>query len=76
MCTATVPIRECQHQPASPIVLVIEHGNPFEVLIPPRPYLTELHAEMTKWRRDFHAHPEIGFEEHRTSEFVATKLAE
>ena len=31
---------------------------------------------MTAWRRDFHAHPEIGFEEHRTSEIVATKLAE
>src|ERR1700712_323816 len=38
--------------------------------------LTELHAEMTGWRRDFHAHPEIGFEEHRTSGIVAEKLAE
>ena len=32
--------------------------------------------EMTAWRRDLHAHPEIAFEEHRTAEFVATKLAE
>ena len=32
--------------------------------------------ELTEWRRDFHAHPEIGYEEHRTSEIVATKLAE
>jgi metal-dependent amidase/aminoacylase/carboxypeptidase family protein len=30
------------------------------------PRLVELQAEMTEWRRDFHAHPEIGFEEHRT----------
>lgn len=27
-------------------------------------------------RRDFHAHPELGLEEHRTSEIVARKLAE
>ena len=32
--------------------------------------------EMTAWRRDFHAHPELGFEEHRTSDIVATKLQE
>lgn len=31
--------------------------------------------EMTDWRRDFHAHPEIGFEEVRTSGIVADKLA-
>jgi amidohydrolase len=42
----------------------------------PRQRLDELHLEMTGWRRDFHAHPEIGFEEERTSEIVATKLAE
>ena len=33
-----------------------------------------LHAEMTAWRRDFHAHPETAFEEHRTAEVVAHKL--
>ncbi|WP_398477777.1 M20 aminoacylase family protein [Tardiphaga sp.] len=42
----------------------------------PRTRLDELHAEMTEWRRDFHAHPEIGFEEERTSEIVAKRLAE
>jgi len=41
-----------------------------------RQRLDEIHAEMTEWRRDFHAHPEIGFEEKRTSEIVAQKLAE
>jgi hippurate hydrolase len=31
--------------------------------------------EMVAWRRDFHAHPEIGFQEERTSGIVAEKLA-
>ena len=30
--------------------------------------------ELTAWRRDFHAHPETGFEEHRTSALVAERL--
>ena len=30
--------------------------------------------EMTRWRRDIHAHPELGFEEIRTAEIVAEKL--
>jgi metal-dependent amidase/aminoacylase/carboxypeptidase family protein len=34
------------------------------------------HGEMTAWRHDLHAHPELGFEEHRTSDFVADKLTE
>jgi hypothetical protein len=33
-----------------------------------------LHGEMTAWRHG--AHPELGFEEHHTSEFVAGKIAE
>ena len=30
--------------------------------------------EMTRWRRDIHANPELGFEESRTAEIVAGKL--
>jgi amidohydrolase len=38
--------------------------------------IAEFHPEMTEWRRDFHAHPEIAYEEFRTSEIVAAKLEE
>ena len=34
------------------------------------------HDEMTRWRRDIHAHPELGFEEQRTAQIVARKLRE
>ncbi|HVC55441.1 MAG TPA: M20 aminoacylase family protein, partial [Stellaceae bacterium] len=33
------------------------------------------HDELTGWRRDIHAHPELGFEEQRTSDLVAERLA-
>jgi hippurate hydrolase len=33
------------------------------------------HDELTAFRRDVHAHPELGFEERRTSDLVADKLA-
>ena len=36
--------------------------------------LAPLHAEMTSWRRDIHAHPELGFAESRTAQFVANRL--
>ena len=37
-------------------------------------HLARLEQEMTGWRRDIHAHPELGFEELRTAEIVAEKL--
>ena len=33
-------------------------------------------AELTRWRRDLHAHPELGFKESRTADIVAAKLRE
>ncbi|HMD64667.1 MAG TPA: M20 aminoacylase family protein [Stellaceae bacterium] len=38
--------------------------------------IAEFHDDLTNWRRDIHAHPELGFEEQRTSDLVANKLAE
>jgi amidohydrolase len=43
--------------------------------MPVHPQIQARHDDMTAWRRDFHAHPEIGFEEVRTSAVVAEKLA-
>jgi hippurate hydrolase len=38
--------------------------------------IAEFHDDMTAWRRDFHAHPELALEEHRTSAIVQQKLRE
>jgi hippurate hydrolase len=37
--------------------------------------IAEHHAELSAWRRDIHAHPELGFEETRTAALVAERLA-
>lgn len=42
----------------------------------PLEMLRLFHAELVHIRRDIHAHPELGFEETRTSQLVADKLAE
>ncbi len=36
--------------------------------------LSDLHAEITAWRRDIHAHPELQYDVHRTAATVADKL--
>jgi amidohydrolase len=36
----------------------------------------EMLPEISAWRRDIHAHPELRFQEHRTAAFVASKLRE
>jgi len=38
--------------------------------------IVAMEDELTRWRRDIHAHPELGFEENRTAGFVAGKLGE
>lgn len=35
-----------------------------------------LASQLTTWRRDFHAHPELGFEVQRTAGIVARTLSE
>ena len=42
----------------------------------PLDHIKTFHDELTAWRQDFHTHPELGFEEHRTSDLVAKRLEE
>jgi amidohydrolase len=44
--------------------------------LPIIPEIEAFHSEMAGWRRDFHAHPELAFEERRTAAVVARKLEE
>ncbi|MFZ2080537.1 MAG: M20 aminoacylase family protein [Xanthobacteraceae bacterium] len=36
--------------------------------------VADLHNEIKEWRRDFHAHPELRYDVHRTADSVAEKL--
>lgn len=45
-----------------------------EVFMPIKNRFAELLPEITAWRRDFHAHPELLFDTHRTAGIVAEKL--
>lgn len=44
--------------------------------MPVKNRFAELLPEITAWRRDIHAHPELQFDTHRTSALVAEKLRE
>jgi amidohydrolase len=44
--------------------------------MPVKNRFAELLPEITAWRRDLHAHPEIRFGTHRTAKLVAERLAE
>jgi len=35
-----------------------------------------LREQLSAWRRDFHAHPELGFQEHRSAGIIADRLRE
>ena len=41
----------------------------------PVEFVRNEHAALTALRRDLHAHPELGFEEHRTAEVVAREAS-
>jgi metal-dependent amidase/aminoacylase/carboxypeptidase family protein len=36
--------------------------------------IADLHAEITAWRHDLHAHPELRYDVHRTADLVAARL--
>ncbi|MFQ5567664.1 MAG: M20/M25/M40 family metallo-hydrolase, partial [Paracoccaceae bacterium] len=38
--------------------------------------IADLHDEITEWRRDLHANPELGYDVHRTAAVVAARLRE
>ena len=44
--------------------------------MPVKNRFAELLPEITAWRRDIHAHPELQFDTHRTSALVAQKMTE
>ncbi len=55
--------------------------EPTTITLPPllsimaiHPRLEELHPQLTAWRRDLHAHPELLYDTHRTADFVAQQL--
>eukprot|EP00041_Stephanoeca_diplocostata_P016792 m.331896 g.331896 ORF g.331896 m.331896 type:complete len:437 (+) comp20488_c1_seq1:430-1740(+) len=64
--SAHQPSQRCSRKLSSSVIA--PHGV--------RKELSEHLEEFIKWRKDFHAHPELGFEEFRTSELVTKRLRE
>src|SRR5512140_3258528 len=65
--------------PPAPRAKHAGHGRagPPRARRPPMPIvnrLSDLHAEITEWRRDIHAHPELLYDVQRTAATVADKL--
>src|SRR6185312_3487004 len=50
--------------------------SPEEGSLPIVNRVADLHADITAWRRDLHAHPELLYDVHRTAGVVAEKLKE
>src|ERR1041384_4521445 len=50
--------------------------NPSETIMPIVNRVADLHADIQAWRRDIHQHPELLYDTHRTSAFVADRLRE
>jgi hippurate hydrolase len=48
--------------------------SPEEGSLPIVNRVADLHADITAWRRDLHAHPELLYDVHRTAGVVAEKL--
>ena len=43
--------------------------------VTPTEHIRRWQGQLADWRRDFHAHPELGLEEHRTAALVAERLS-
>src|ERR1700687_2541958 len=54
---------------------LLPRANASAVYMTPVEFLRAQHADLTALRRDLHAHPELGFEEHRTAEVVTRELS-
>ncbi len=52
------------------------HVHRKELIMPIINRIAEFHREMTEWRHDLHAHPELALQETRTSGVVQAKLKE
>src|SRR6266478_927894 len=69
-----------EFHPARSASKEMELGNGFStrprelISMPILNRLADMHAEITEWRHDLHAHPELRYDEHRTAATVAEKL--